>query len=121
MTSIKYESARIKFEQESLKEYNKTLVHSINTCRKNSNDEFYSSMIDMLKERQKQVEEWRTNLDAQEAALWQMVEWERRARVMDKLADSAALPDNGREIAEEQLRALKEKAYTAQALVDLRM
>ena len=40
---------------------------------------------------------------------------------VDKLADSAVLPDNGREVAEEQLRALKEKAYTAQALVDLRM
>lgn len=120
MTSIKYERARIAFEQEALKEYNRSLVYSINKCRKVPTDEFYSSLIDDLKERQKQAEEWGDNLNDQEYALWQMIEWERRARTLNKLADSAALSDNGREIAEEQLRQLKMKAYTAQALVDLR-
>lgn len=121
MTSIKYESARINFEKEALKEYSNSLTYSINQCRENSKDEFYSSLIDTLKERLKQVKEWRDNLNAQETALQQMVEWERRARTLNKLADSAVLPDDGREIAEAQLRQLKERAYTAQALVDLRM
>lgn len=120
MTSIKYERARIKFEREALREYNNSLCYSINKCRKNSKDEFYSSLIDTLKERQKHVEEWMDNLNAQDVAIAQISDWENRARILDKLADSSTTPEDGREVAEAQLRQLKEKAYTAQALVDLR-
>lgn len=121
MTSIRYEQERIKFEKAALNEYSNSLTYSINKCLKNSKDEFYSSVIDRLKELQKQVQEWNNNLMAQEAALLQMIEWDNRAKILDKLAASSAMPEDGREVAEEQLRVLKEKAYTAQALVDLRM
>lgn len=120
MTSIRYEQERIKFEKDALKEYSNSLGYSINKCRKRPKDEFYSSVIDRLKELQEQVKEWNNNLMAQEAALLQMIEWDNRAKILDKLAASSAMPEDGREVAEEQLRQLKAKAYTAQALVDLR-
>ena len=121
MTSIRYEQERIKFEKEALKEYDRELWYSIEKCKKMKDDEFYSSIIDRLKELREQVQEWNNNLMAQEAAVLRMIEWENRARILDKLAESSTMPEDGREVAEEQLRSLKEKAYTAQALVDLRM
>lgn len=121
MTSIRYEQERIKFEKEALREYDRELWYSIEKCKKMKDDEFYSSIIDRLKERREQAQEWNNNLMAQEAAVLRMIEWENRARILDKLAESSVMPEDGREIAEEQLRSLKEKAYTAQALVDLRM
>ena len=121
MTSIRYEQERIKFEKEALREYDRELWYSIEKCKKMKEDEFYSSIIDRLKERREQAQEWNNNLMAQEAAVLRMIEWENRAKILDKLAASSAIPEDGREVAEEQLRSLKEKAYTAQALVDLRM
>ena len=121
MNSIRYEQERIKFEKDALREYDRELWYSIEKCKKMPKDEFYSSVIDRLKELREKVQEWNNNLMAQEAAVLRMIEWENRARILDKLAESSAMPEDGREVAEEQLRSLKEKAYTAQALVDLRM
>ena len=121
MTSIRYEQERIKFEKDALREYDRELWYSIQKCKKMKDDEFYSYIIDRLKELREQVQEWNNNLMAQEAAVLRMIEWENRARILDKLAESSAMPEDGREVAEGQLRSLKEKAYTAQALVDLRM
>ena len=118
---IRTERSRIEFEIRALEEYDKSLFHSIQKCERNPNDEFYSSVVDTLRQKREQVQEWHKNLKEQEAAVKRLVTWQNRAEVLGMLADNSAPPPNGVEVAEEQLRSLKEKAYTAQALVDLRM
>lgn len=121
MIDIGAEEFRISYEIRALKEYDNSLIRSIRKCEMAPDDEFYSSVVVTLRKKREQVEEWRENLVEQNAAVKRLVTWQNRAEVLDMLADNSALPPNGLEVAEEQLRELKEKAYAAQALVDLRM
>jgi len=115
------EKSRIEYEICALEEYDRSLYHSIRKCEMSPNDEFYSSVVDTLRKKREQVKEWYDNLKEQESAIKRLVTWKSRAEVLDMLADNSALPPNGVELTEVQLRQLKEQAYTAQALVDLRM
>lgn len=121
MIDIISEKSRISFEILALEEYDRSLFYSIRKCESMPDDEFYSSVVGTLRKKQEQVKEWHENLKEQEAAVDRLVTWQNRAGVLEMLADNSTPPPNGVEVAEEQLRVLKEKAYTAQALVDLRM
>ena len=121
MIDVIAEESRISYEIRALEEYDRSLFYSIRKCELMPDDEFYSSVVGTLRKKQEQVQEWHENLKEQEAAVKRLVTWQNRAEVLDMLADNSALPPSGVEVAEEQLRSLKEKAYTAQALVDLRM
>lgn len=121
MIDIEAEKARIEYETFALVEYDKSLYYSIQKCERNPTDKFYSSVLDTLKKKREQSQEWYKNLKEQEEAVQELVEWNNRAKILDKLVENAIMPPSAVEESEGKLRELKIQAYTAQAMVDLRM